>query len=122
MEISFKSKAHGRTLTICGMILFAAIFLPWMSIGGMVAGSGTSDWGAMSTIAAMLGLGVAFLTDAKLRAVGLMTVGVLALVGAIIYAVRISGATISYGLIFEMIFALSAIVFGFMDYNKRGSK
>jgi hypothetical protein len=123
LEISFKSKAHGRTLAICGMLLFAAIFLPWMSVGGAAAGFGTSDWGAMSTIAAILGLGLAFLTNTKLRAVGLITVGVLALVGAIIYAVRIKGgATVDFGIIFEMLFALAAIVFGFQDYTKRGSK
>ncbi|MGD0780391.1 MAG: hypothetical protein ABR954_06425 [Dehalococcoidales bacterium] len=122
MEISFKSKAHVPTLVISGMLLFAAVFLPWASIGGMAAGTGTSDWGAMSTIASILGLGLAFLTNAKARALGLMVIGVLALVGAIIYAVRLEGATISFGIIFEMLFALAAIFFGFQNYTKRGSK
>jgi len=122
LEISFKSKAHVPTLVISGMLLFAAVFLPWASIGGMAAGTGTSDWGAMSTIASILGLGLAFLTNAKARALGLMVIGVLALVGAIIYAVRLEGATISFGIIFEMLFALAAIFFGFQNYTKRGSK
>jgi hypothetical protein len=123
LEINFKSKAHMPTLVISGMLLFAAIFLPWASVGGAAAGYGTSDWGAMSTIVAILGLGLAFLTNAKARALGLMVVGVLALAGAIIYAVRLaSGLTIAFGIIFEMLFALAAIFFGFQNYTKRGSK
>lgn len=123
MDIIFKSKAHMPTLVICAMLLFAAVFLPWASAGGMAVATGISDWGAMSCVASILGLGLAFLTIAKARALGLMVVGVLALVGAIIYATRLgAGVIIDFGMIFEMLFAVAAIAVGFMNYTKRGSK
>jgi hypothetical protein len=123
LEISFKPKAHLPTLIICSMLLFAAIFLPWASAGGLAAMSGTSDWGAMSTIASILGIGLAFLANTKARALGLIIVGMLALAGAIVYATRLgAGLTINYGMIFEMLFALAAIVIGYMNYTKRPSK
>lgn len=110
------------TLVICAMILFTAIFLPWASFNGIAGTTGTSNWGAMSCVAAILGLGLAFLANAKARALGLMVVGVLALVGAIIYAVRLEGSIIDFGLIFEMLFAIVAVIIGFMNYTNRGFK
>ena len=83
--------------------------------------NGTTDWGPLSTIAAILGIVLAYITAAKVRALGLMVVGVLAIVGAIIYATRLGGATIGFGLIIEILLALGAIYIGFQDYTKSSS-
>jgi hypothetical protein len=106
------------TMIISSLLLFTAIFLPWATSGGFGAASGTTDWGSMCTIAAMLGVVLAYLTAAKIRAIGLMVVGVLALIGAIIYATRLGGATLGYGLIIELLLALAAVYIGFQDYTK----
>ena len=106
-------------LLISGLMLFACIFLPWATAGFATA-TGTADWGAMSTIASILGIALAYLTAVKLRALGLMVVGVLALIGAIIYATRLGGSTLGFGIIIEMLLALVAIFIGFQDYSKSG--
>ncbi len=110
------------TLVISGLLLFSAIFLPWATAGGGAFGTGTTDWGTMCTIAAMFGILLAYLTDAKIRSIGTIVVGALAIVGAVIYATRLGGATVGYGLIIEMLFGLAAIILGIQDYNKSGSK
>jgi hypothetical protein len=119
MEIKFTSKPYMPTLFISGLMLLACIFLPWVTAGvAGIIGSGTGDWGAMSTIAAIVGVILAYLTAAKIRSVGLIAVGVLALVGAIIYATRLNGATLGFGLIIEMLLSLAAIFIGYRDYSK----
>jgi hypothetical protein len=122
MEIKFTTKPYLPTLVISALLLFTAIFLPWITVGGFAAATGISDWGGMSTLASMIGVALAFITAAQIRAIGLMAVGVLALVGAIVYATRLGGATIGYGLILEMLFALGAMFFGYQDYAKSGTK
>ena len=111
------------TFVICAMMLVTAIFLPWVTAnipGGMniALATGTSDWGMLSTIAGILGIALAFITTAKVRSLGLIVASVLVIVGAIIYITRLSGATLGFGLIIEILLALAAIYIGFTDYNK----
>jgi hypothetical protein len=121
MEIKFSSKPYMPTVYISALMLVSCIFLPWVTAGvAGIIGSGTGDWGAMSTIAAILGIVFAYLTTAKIRSVGLMVIGVLSLVGAIIYATRLNGATLGFGLIINMLLSLAAIFIGFQDYSKSG--
>ena len=120
MEIKFTSKAYMPTLVTSGLILFAAIFLPWATAGGNASGTGVTGWGTMCTIAAMFGILLAYLTNAKIRAIGTIVVGGLAVVGAVIYATKLGGATVGYGLIIEMLFAVAAIIVGVQDYTKNG--
>src|SRR4030042_5804317 len=108
-------------LIISALLLFTAVFLPWATAPGFAVANGTADWGAMSTIAAILGIVLAYITAVKVRALGLIVVGVLAIVGAIIYATRLGGATIGFGLIIEILLALGAIYIGFQDYTKSSS-
>jgi hypothetical protein len=105
------------TLMISALMVFTAIWLPW-GTQGLAAVTGTADWGAMATIAALLGVVLSFLTAAKVRALGLMAVGVLALVGTIIFITRLNGLSVGFGLIVEMLLSLAAIYVGFMDYSK----
>ena len=105
------------TLIICAIILFIAIFLPW-GTAGINSVTGVSDWGGMTTIAAILGIGLSFIVSGQVRAIGLIVIGVLALVGAIVFMTRLAGITVGYGVIFELIASLVAVFIGFTEYRK----
>jgi hypothetical protein len=102
------------TLIAAALLLFSNIFLPWTTNGN----NGTGGWGAISSIAGILGVLLAYLTAAKIRSIGLIVVGILALVGAIVYITKLGNATIGFGLILEMILSLVAIYIGVMDFIK----
>lgn len=118
MEIKFTSKPYMPTLFISGLMLLAAIFLPWVTAANFATATGISDWGAMSTIAAILGIVLAYITAPKVRSLGLMVIAVLAIVGAVIFITHLNGATIGFGLIIEILLALAAIYIGYLDYSK----
>jgi hypothetical protein len=122
LNIKFTSKPYMPTLITSILLLFTAIFLPW-GMSGVGSVNGVADWGAMSTIAAILGICLAFITDKKIRSLGLMVVGVLALIGAIVFITRLNntGLSIGYGIIFELIISLVAVYIGFQDYTKSTS-
>lgn len=117
MELKFTSKPHMPTLVICAILLFVAIFLPW-GTAGLAFVSGVSDWGGMTTIAAILGIVLSFIVSKQIRALGLICVGILALVGAIVYMVRLSGITVGYGIIIELIVSLVAVFIGYTEYRQ----
>lgn len=119
MEIKFASKPHVPMLIVSAILLFVAIFLPW-GTAGVASVVGTSDWGAMSTIAAIIGIALSFLTSKQLRAIVLIFIGVLALIGSIVFMTRLSGTGLSvgYGIIIELIVSLVAVYMGFMDYRE----
>ena len=117
MELKFTSKPHMPTLVISAIILFVAIFLPWGTAGVNFV-SGVSDWGGMTTIAAILGILLSFLVTQQIRSLGLICVGLLALAGAIVYMTRLGGITVGYGIIIELIASLVAVFIGFMDYRQ----
>lgn len=114
MEVKFTAKPYTPMLLITSLLLFSNIFFPWTTDGV----NGTVSWGAISSIAGILGIILAFLTAPKIRAVCLMVVGVLALVGAIVFITKLGGATIGFGLIIEMILSLVAVYMGIMDFVK----
>lgn len=119
IKFSFISKPHMPTFIIAALMLGACIFLPWVTAGiAGIIGSGTGDWGALSTIAAILAVVMAYISAPRIRSLGLMVCAVLAIVGAIIYIARLNGATLGFGLIVEILIALGAIYIGFLDYSK----
>jgi hypothetical protein len=123
LEINFTCKPYIPTLIISLFLLVAALFLPWITVNipdGMNIAfvTGTSDWGTMSTIASLLGVGLAFVTAPKVRSLGLILVSFLVIIGAIIFITRLGGATLGYGVIIEMLLALAAIYIGYLDMSK----
>ncbi|MBN1161075.1 MAG: hypothetical protein JXA17_03910 [Dehalococcoidales bacterium] len=106
-------------LIVCAILLFVAIFLPWGTAGFAYA-VGISDWGAMATIAAIIGIVLSFLTSKQLRAIVLIFVGVLALIGSIVFITRLGGVglTVGYGLIIELIVSLVAVYIGIIEYRE----
>jgi peptidoglycan/LPS O-acetylase OafA/YrhL len=120
LENYFTYKPHLPTLIISLFLVVAAIFLPWLTVNNLALATGTSDWGAMSTIASLIGVGLAFVTVPKVRSLGLIFVGFLAIIGAIIFITRLGGATVGFGLIIEMLLALAAIYIGYLDMSKTG--
>jgi hypothetical protein len=114
LEIKFISKPYMPTLLAASLLLFSNIFLPWTTDGA----TGTAGWGAISSIAGIIGVLLAFLTIAKIRGIGLIVVGILALVGAIVFITKLGNATVGFGLILEMILSLVAVYVGVMDAVK----
>lgn len=108
------------TLIVSVTLLFIAIFLPWGTAGGIGGGyvTGIEDWGMMTTIVSIIGIALSFIDARQIRALGLMCVGVLALVGAIIFWTRLNGITVGFGLILELLASLVAIYVGYMDYRQ----
>ena len=112
------SKPHMPILIISSIILLIAVFLPW-GTAGIISVSGVSDWGGMTTIAAILGIVLSFLDSKQIRSIGLICVGVLALVGAIVFMTRLDGTGfgVGYGIILEMIASLVAVFIGYTEYR-----
>ena len=122
MDFKFTTKPYLPTLVVSVILLFIAVFLPWATAGGIGGGyaTGTQDWGAMTTIASIIGIALSFLDAKQIRALGLICVGLLALVGAIIYMTRLNGITVGFGLILEVLASLLAIFIGYTDYRQPG--
>jgi hypothetical protein len=118
LNIKFTPKPYMPALVISLIMLFIAIFLPWATVSSVPVVTGTYEWGILTNIVSIVGIGLAFITSKQIRASGLMGVGVLGLVGAIIFIIRLKGATIGFGLVLEMIASLVAIFIGFKDYQQ----
>jgi hypothetical protein len=118
LNIKFTTKPYMSVLVISLIMLFIAIFLPWATYKSAPVASGTYEWGTLTIIVSMVGAGLAFFASKQIRAFGLMGVGLLALVGTIIFITRLQGATIGFGLILEMIASLVAIFIGYKDYQQ----
>lgn len=120
-NIKFTTKPYLPTLVV-SVILFIMVFLPWLTVsaGGFSASAnGTHDWGILTLIMSIIGVGLAFLADQKYRSLGTLIVSVLALLGIIIFiATNVGGGIgIGAGVIIALIAALALIYVGYMDYR-----
>lgn len=131
MNIQFTTKPYLPALVV-SIVLFITVFLPWatVSAGGVSASdNGTAyGWGYLALIMSILGVLLSFVTPQKMRAMGLMGAGLLALIGVIVYWLRMHGDAVLYGvedfvspgfgLFVAGIAALAAIVIGIMDLRQ----
>ena len=125
MNIKFNTKPYIPTL-IASLLLFIMVFLPWATASGKVglytysaSANGFHDWGILTFIMSILGAGAAFLADKRMRALGSILAGVLALLGVIIFMATDlgSGVGAGAGLIIALIVSIILIALAYMDYK-----
>jgi hypothetical protein len=122
VELKFSTRPFIPTLVI-SIVLFIMIFLPWATVSVMgfsASANGTHSWGILTLIMSLLGAGISFLADRKMRAMGSMAAGVLALLGTIIYmAANFKGGVgAGAGIIIALIASVALAAAGYMDYRK----
>jgi len=80
--------------------------------------NGLNDWGYLTFIMSIVGVGASFLTVPKVKSLTIILTGVLAILGVAVYWSRLQGAGVGYALIISLIAALSLIAIGYWDYRK----
>ena len=120
MDLKFSSKPYLPSLVV-SVILFITAFLPWISMGVLginFTQNGIHDWGILTFIMSIIGAGLSFVGVQKMRTLGLIFAGILALIGVAIYWSRLGGASVGYGLIIALLASLGLMAIGYMDYRK----
>lgn len=118
--MKFSMKPNLPTLVIC-VILFIAVFLPWATASAMgitVSANGTEDWGILTLIMSIIAAGFSFVAVPRIRALGTIFAGLLAIVGVAVYWARLQGLGLGYGMIIALIASLALIAAGYMEYRK----
>jgi lysylphosphatidylglycerol synthetase-like protein (DUF2156 family) len=86
MKITFKPFIPSLVVSI---LLFVAVFLPWITasiLGYSASANGTdSGWGIITLIMGILGVVLSLISASKARTLGLIAVGILAVVGVIAF-------------------------------------
>ena len=122
--MTFSMKPNLPSLIVC-IILFIAVFLPWFTVdmGGIIpdiSENGINDWGYLVLVMSIIGAGVSFIATPRVRSLGIILTGILAIVGAAVYWSRLQGAGAGYGLIIALIASLGLIAIGYMEYRQIG--
>jgi lysylphosphatidylglycerol synthetase-like protein (DUF2156 family) len=125
LNVQFSTRPYLPAL-IVSIILFIAVFLPWLSVDlgfgfGTVTANGTEDWGPLTMIMSILGVVLSFLAVERARALGLVIAGVLALIGVILYWIHIEGAGIGFGIILALIASIALLGVGYLALRKAQS-
>ena len=120
--MTFSTKPYLPSLIVC-IILFIAVFLPWLSVDMgtfTYTENGVYDWGYLVLIMSIIGAGVSFIATPRVRSLSIILTGILAIVGAAVYWSRLQGAGAGYGLIIALIASLGLIAIGYMEYRQIG--
>lgn len=106
---------------IISLILFIAVFLPWLSVDlgfDTYTESGLKDWGILTFVMSIIAAGFAFISAPKIRSLGTILAGILAIIGVAVYWSRLQGAGLGYGLIIALIASLGLIAYGYLEYRQ----
>lgn len=120
MDLKFSMKPYLPTLVIC-VILFITVFLPWATasaLGITVSANGTENWGILTLIMSIIGAGFSFVAVPRVRSLGTIFAGILAIAGVAIYWARLQGLGVGYGMIIALVASLALIAAGYMEYRK----
>ena len=120
--MTFSTKPYLPSLIVC-IILFIAVFLPWLSVDMgtfTYTENGVYDWGYLVLIMSIIGAGVSFIATPRVRSLSIILTGILAIVGAAVYWSRLQGAGAGYCLIIALIASLGLIAIGYMEYRQIG--
>jgi hypothetical protein len=123
MNIKFNTKPYLPTL-IASVLLFIMVFLPWLTVSftgfgysASASANGMHSWGILTFLMSIIAAAAAFVADKRMRALGSLVAGALALLGIIIYmAANLgNGAGVGVGLILALIVNLALIALAYMD-------
>lgn len=112
--MKFSIKPYLPTLVI-SIILFITVFLRWISVTEV---NGLRDWGILTFVMSILGVGISFITVPKIRSLGTILAGILAIIGVAVFWSRLQGLGAGYGLIIALIASLGLIAAGYLEYRK----
>lgn len=122
--MKFSIKPYLPTLIIC-VILFIVVFLPWATasaFGVTVTANGLevdiSGLGYLTLIMSIIGAGLSFVAVPRVRSLGTVVAGILAIIGVAVYWSRLQGLGVGYGLIIALIASLGLIAAGYLEYRK----
>jgi peptidoglycan/LPS O-acetylase OafA/YrhL len=122
--MKFSMKPYLPALVVC-VILFIAVFLPWLTVdmGGLmpdISENGINDWGYLVLVMSIIGVIASFISVPRTRSLSEILTGILAIVGSSVYWSRLQGAGAGYGLIIALIASLGLIAVGYMEYRQLG--
>ena len=120
MDLKFSTKPYYPTL-ISSIILFIFVFLPWKTataLGVTIFANGTGDWGILTLIMSIIGVGLSFVAVPRTRSLGTVIAGLLAIIGVAVYWSRLQGLGAGYGIIISLIASLALIAAGYLEYRK----
>ena len=120
MDLKFSTKPYYPTL-ISSIILFIFVFLPWKTataLGVTISANGTGDWGILTLIMSIIGVGLSFVAVPRTRSLGTVIAGLLAIIGVAVYWSRLQGLGAGYGIIISLIASLALIAAGYLEYRK----
>jgi small-conductance mechanosensitive channel len=117
----FVSKPYIPALVV-SVVLFITVFLPWATVSALgisFSANGMNNWGVLTFIMSLVGVGLSFNAIQKMRTLGLIGAGILALIGVILYwTTYLQGANIGFGLIIALLASLAVMYIGYRDYRK----
>lgn len=128
MNAQFTIRPYLPTLVV-SVVLFIMVFLPWATaeaFGTTFNFNGLegniSGWGYLTLIMSIFGAGISFLVTQRYRSLGTIIIGILAILGIIIYWSRIGnfGFSLSYGLIIGFLASLGLMAVGYLEYRTLG--
>jgi hypothetical protein len=122
LDLKLSVKPYLPTVVV-SIILFITVFLPWVTasaLGVTISSNGTKDWGPLVLVMSIIGVGLAFVGAPKIRSLGTIFAGILAIAGFAIYWARLGGLTVGYGLIIALIASLGLIAVGYLEYRTLG--
>lgn len=125
MEFKFTTKPY-ILLLVVSAVLFITIFLPWWSanydvmygIGFNYSINGFHNGGVLTFLMSLVGIGLAFVSVQRTRALLSIAAGILALLGAVISVASLSGFGVGFGLIIAIIVSLGLATVGYLEYRK----
>jgi hypothetical protein len=110
LEIKLTSKFHLPLLIVSG-VLFITVLMPWISVA-----YGIGNWEIMTLIMSLVGIELAFVTSQKIRAMGAILAGALAILGVVLaWAVDIR-SFFGFGIILSLLSSLGLLAIGLVDY------
>jgi uncharacterized membrane protein len=119
LNIKFTTKPN-MLLLIVSVVLFIMIFLPWFTVsylGFSASANGFHNGGILTFIMALAGVALSFLEipTPRYRSMGIIGIGILALLGVIIAMTQLGGASMGIGMIIALIVSILLIAVGFLD-------
>jgi hypothetical protein len=120
LDLKFSTKPYLPSL-ISSVILFIFVFLPWKTasaLGVTISTNGTDSWGILTLIMSIIGAGLSFVAVPRIRSLGTVFAGLLAIIGVAVYWSRLQGLGAGYGIIISLIASLALIAAGYLEYRK----
>ncbi len=108
---------------ICGIAIVITTFLPWVNMAGLTEAGIANGQGVLCLFMGLFAVGLVFLNNLRIRGMGHLATGIIAIIGAGNYWANISNKTFGYGspdagLIFCLIATIILIIAGIVEFRR----